>query len=151
MPVFRALLVPTDGSEQSVAACALATRIAGDQDASIVFLNVVEADKVIASAMAGQGFTDPGPALETLRQAGTQLLRDAVGAAQTAGVKASSQLEQGASVDTILNVAISVGADLIVMGSHGRGGVARLMLGSVAEGVLRNGTTPVLVTKAHKA
>ncbi len=36
------------------------------------------------------------------------------------------------------------------MGSHGRGGVARLMLGSIAEGVLRNGTTPVLVTKAHK-
>jgi nucleotide-binding universal stress UspA family protein len=147
MPVFQSLLVPTDGSDQSIAACKLATSLASNQGASIAFLNVVEADKVIASVMPGQGYSDPGAAIEAMHKAGTQILHDAVAGAQATGVEATSQLAEGASVDTILSVAASVCADLIVIGSHGRGGLKRLMLGSVAEGVVRRSPIPVLIIK----
>jgi nucleotide-binding universal stress UspA family protein len=150
MGLFHTILVPIDGSEASDAACALAVRLAAEQSASIAFVNVVETDKIIASVVPGQGYADPMPAIDALRTGGGEMLKDALAVAKAAGVAATSELAEGDCLSTILDQAKSRSADLIVMGSHGRGGVARLMLGSIAEGVLRNGATPVLVTKAHK-
>jgi nucleotide-binding universal stress UspA family protein len=151
MPVFRSLLVPVDGSDPSNAACALAIRLAADANAAIVFVNVVESDKIIASVMPGQGFADPTPAIQSLRAAGTEMLTDAVATASAAGVKVTSELLEGDCIETVLECAKSHAVDLIVIGSHGRSGLQRLMLGSVAEGVLRHSPVPVLVTKAPKA
>jgi len=150
MPVFGSLLVPIDGSDPSNAACELAVKLASDMNASLIFLNVVESDKVIASIMPGQGMADPTPAINALRSAGTEMLKDAVGSAKSAGVSVSSELLEGDCIETIINCAKSRSADLIVIGSHGRSGLKRLMLGSVAEGVLRHSGVPVLVTKAAK-
>jgi len=148
MPVFQALLTPIDGSDPSNAACKLAVKLAADAGATLVFVNVVESDKIIASVMPGQGFADPTPAIESLRGAGAAMLKDAVGQAGAAGVKATQELLEGDCIETILDCAKSHAVDLIVIGSHGRSGLQRLMLGSVAEGVLRHSTVPVLVTKA---
>jgi nucleotide-binding universal stress UspA family protein len=151
MPSFRSLLVPIDGSEPSDAARALAIRLAVDTGASLVFVNVVESDKIIASAMPGQGLADPTPAIDALRAAGTDLLKDAVASATAAGVRATSALLEGDSIEMIVEYAGAHAVDLVVIGSHGRSGLQRLMLGSVAEGVLRHSSVPVLVTKAPKA
>jgi nucleotide-binding universal stress UspA family protein len=151
MPVFQSLLVPIDGSDPSNAACALAIKMATATGATILFVNVVESDKIIATVMPGQGFADPTPAIESLRAAGTAMLGDAVASAAAAGVKATSELLEGDCIETILASAASHAVDLIVIGSHGRSGLQRLMLGSVAEGVLRHSSVPVLVTKAPKA
>ena len=151
MSVFRSLLVPIDGSDPSNAACTLGVRLAGDTGASLIFLNVVESDKIIASVMPGQGLADPTPAIESLRLAGAAMLKDAGATAAASGVKATSELLEGDCIETIVDYATSHAVDLIVIGSHGRSGLQRLMLGSVAEGVLRHSTVPVLVTKAPKA
>ncbi|HME81583.1 MAG TPA: universal stress protein [Candidatus Eremiobacteraceae bacterium] len=151
MSVFTSLLVPIDGSEPSDAACALAIALATDQKASVMFVNVVETDKILASVMPGQGYSDPAPAIDAMRAAGKDMLKSAEGKAQGAGVKARSQLIEGDCVPCIVNAVVGAGIDLIVIGSHGRGGLTRLVLGSVAEGVLRHCTVPVLVTKAPKA
>lgn len=150
MAVFQSLLVPIDGSDPSNAACALAIRLASATSATVLFINVVETDKIIASVMPGQGMADPTPAIESLRAAGTAMLRDTVASASGAGVKATSEVLEGDCIETILATASSHGVDLIVIGSHGRSGLQRLMLGSVAEGVLRHSSVPVLVTKAPK-
>jgi nucleotide-binding universal stress UspA family protein len=151
MPSFRSLLVPIDGSEPSDAARVLAIRLAVDTDASLVFVNVVESDKIIASAMPGQGLADPTPAIDALRAAGTDMLKDAVASATAAAVRSTSALLEGDSIEMIVEYAGAHAVDLIVIGSHGRSGLQRLMLGSVAEGVLRHSSVPVLVTKAPKA
>ena len=151
MASFRSLLVPIDGSEPSDAARALAIRLAVDTGASLVFVNVVETDKIIASAMPGQGLADPTPAIDALRAAGTDMLKDADASATAAGARTTSVLLEGDSIEMIVEYAGSHAVDLIVIGSHGRSGLQRLMLGSVAEGVLRHSSVPVLVTKAPKA
>jgi nucleotide-binding universal stress UspA family protein len=151
MASFRSLLVPIDGSEPSDAARALAIRLAVDTGASLVFANVVETDKIVASAMPGQGLADPTPAIDALRAAGTDMLKDADASAAAAGVRTSSVLLEGDSIEMIVEYAGAHAVDLIVIGSHGRSGLQRLMLGSVAEGVLRHSSVPVLVTKAPKA
>jgi nucleotide-binding universal stress UspA family protein len=151
MPLFQSLLVPVDGSDPSNAARALAIRLAADTHATLIFVNVVESDKVIASVMPGQGFADPTPAIDSMRAAGTEMLKESVAAASVAGVKATSELLEGDCIETVLSCAAAHAVDCIVIGSHGRSGLQRLMLGSVAEGVLRHSTVPVLVTKAPKA
>jgi nucleotide-binding universal stress UspA family protein len=148
MSVFHSLFVPIDGSEPSDAATALALKLAADQNAAMTFVNVVEVDKVLASVLPGQGYADPAPAIDAMRAAGREMLKNAVGQAQAAGIKARSELIEGNCVPCIVDAAKSADADLIVIGSHGRGGLTRLVLGSVAEGVLRHGTVPVLIIKA---
>ncbi|MBV8172234.1 MAG: universal stress protein [Candidatus Eremiobacteraeota bacterium] len=150
MPTFRSLLVPVDGSEPSDAATDVAVTLAADQKASIRFVNVVETDKVLASVMPGQGYADPAPAIDAMRTAGADMLKTAVSKAQAAGVKAESKLLEGDCVSCIVADAQPANVDLIVIGSHGRGGLTRLVLGSVAEGVLRNCSVPMLIVKAPK-
>ncbi|HZV79386.1 MAG TPA: universal stress protein [Candidatus Binatus sp.] len=150
MAVFRALFVPVDCSEPSAEATRVAIDLAADQKARITFVNVVETGKLIASVMPGQGYADPVPALDAMRAAGADILKTSVNNAQAAGVKATSQLLDGDCVSCIIQGAAQADADLIVLGSHGRGGLTRLVLGSVAEGVVRNSTVPVLIAKAPK-
>ena len=151
MAVFSSLLVPIDGSEPSDAASALAVRLAAEQNAALTFVNVVETNKILASVIPGQGYADPVPAVDALQNAGTAILADAVKRAQAAGVKAQSSLLEGDCVQCIVAAAQDAHADLIVIGSHGRGGLTRLVVGSVAEGVLRQSSIPVLIVKAPKA
>lgn len=148
MAVFKSLLVPIDGSEPAEAASSLAIRLAADQKASVMFVNVVESDKILAMAMPGQGYADPAPAIDALQNAGTQILADAVKEAQAAGVTAQSTLLEGDCVSSIVARAEDVKADLIVIGSHGRSGLTKLVLGSVAEGVLQHCSVPVLIVKS---
>ena len=67
------------------------------------------------------------------------------------GLEATALLVQGPTVNTILSEAEKLGADLIALGSHGRGFAARALLGSVSEGVLHRSTVPVLIVPARGA
>jgi len=150
MPMFKTILVPVDGSAPSNAAVALAVRLARDQDAKVVFTHVCEIAK-FAAMVSSSTASIASYALEAERDAGEAALRDAVDRANGGGVDADSWIEEGSCVDTILSSARQHKADLIVIGSHGRGGIARALLGSVAEGVLRHSSMPVLVTRASGA
>ena len=148
MSMFNKVLVPVDGSAPSEAAVSLAISVARDQDATVVFVHVCEVAKIAALAGGPTIGVDPSYALEAERDWGDQTLRRALDRAADAGVSAETYLEEGPSVMTILEVACDQHADLIVMGSHGRGGISRILLGSVTEGVLRQTRIPVMVTRA---
>jgi nucleotide-binding universal stress UspA family protein len=149
MSLFKKIVVPVDGSEPSDAAVALAVRLARDQESRLLFVHVSDAAKIAALVSAPAVGIDASFALDAERNAGEDALRRAGAAALAGAVPSESILEDGGSVDSIVEIAKRQGADLIVIGSHGRGGIARALLGSVAEGVLRHCDIPVLVTRTH--
>jgi nucleotide-binding universal stress UspA family protein len=147
MSLFKKIVVPVDGSEPSDAAVALAIRLARDQEARLLFVHVCEVAKMAAMVSSPAVGVDPSYAIDAEREAGKDALRRAGAAALAGTVQSESILEDGGNVDSIVAIANRQAADLIVIGSHGRGGITRAMLGSVAEGVMRHSDIPVLVTR----
>ena len=142
LPV-QTILHPTDFSKQSSYALGLACALARDYGARLVVLHVVAAPTVIY----GEGVVPPNP--EELRAAAQEQLN----ALDVPGldVHAERRLEEGAATTEILRVAEELHADLIVMGTHGRTGLGRLLMGSVAEQVVRKALCPVLTVKIPPA
>jgi nucleotide-binding universal stress UspA family protein len=147
MPLFKKILVPVDGSEPSDAAVALAIRLASDQHATLIFLHVSEVAKISAMVSTTAMCADPSAALDAELAFGKESLLRAEAAARQGAVVAVALLDEGNSSETILDATIQNAADLIVIGSHGRGGIQRVLLGSVTEAVLRHSNVPVLVTR----
>jgi nucleotide-binding universal stress UspA family protein len=149
MSLFKKILVPVDGSAASDAAVALAVELARDQAAKLTFVHVSEVAKIAAMVSTTALCVDPSPALDAEREAGQEVLLRAEATARQSAIDAGTLLEEGNSSDTILEVARRSHADLIVIGSHGRAGIQRALLGSVAEAVLRRSNVPVLVTRVQ--
>jgi nucleotide-binding universal stress UspA family protein len=143
--MFGTIVVGTDASPASRAAVALAIDLAKANAADVVFVNVVDAAKL----MPLSGYENPYPeeAVDMLLDESTKLLDGAVAQAEATGIKASVRSSQGDAADEILDAAEQSKAGLIVLGTHGRTGLARLFVGSVADAVLRRAVCPVLVTK----
>ena len=146
--MFHNILVPVDGSEPSNSAVVFALRMAAEEHAAVTFAHAVEVARIIA--MTSTSAIGPQYALDAAMQAGREILAEARQQAAEGGVKAMTELLEGDCVDSLLDLAERMKADLIVVGSHGRGGISRALLGSVAEGILRRATVPVLVTHAPK-
>lgn len=148
--MYRRILVPVDGSEASMVGLRHAIGLAKDQGARLRVVNVVD-DLIIAPMMMEpSGAADLTYVLDSLRVGGQKMLKKAAAVAEKNGVKAqTAQLEsRGQAVsDVILADARRSRADVIVMGTHGRRGLNRLLLGSDAERVLREAPVPVLLTR----
>lgn len=144
--MFHRIVVPVDGSGPSQAAVALALRLATEEGASVIFAHAIEVTKIIA--MTTQSPMGPTYALEAARSAAKEILDEAQARARGSSIQVSAETVEGDCVNALLNLATQRGADLIVVGSHGRGGLSRALLGSVAEGMLRRSVVPVLVTHA---
>lgn len=84
---------------------------------------------------------------EYYRDEGLAALKDASAALAAAGQPCTTHIAVGHLAETIVRYAAEMGFDLIVMGTHGRGGLGRSLMGSVASGVIRNATVPVTVVK----
>jgi nucleotide-binding universal stress UspA family protein len=150
MSLFERVLVPVDGSVASEAAVALAVRIAKESAAALTFCTVVDCEKIIGQFLAVP-YGDAGPSLAYARQEGERVLSAALAAAAAAGLSAQTRMVEGSPLDEIVRFSRDERIDLIVMGSHGRRGLARMFMGSVAEGVLRASSVPVLVVRGHSA
>jgi nucleotide-binding universal stress UspA family protein len=144
--LFQRLLVPVDGSEPSVNAGVAATALASQTGGHILFCSVVDDAGVIAET-SEMPWTDPTPVIETLTEDARGFLAEAERRAAEAHVPCTTELATGNPVEEIVRLADERGADLIVMGSHGRGGLERLILGSATEGVLRRCRVPLLVIR----
>jgi len=138
------ILVPIDFSADAEAALDYACTLAIELDATVHLINAL-----------GAGLPELAVALtdhmiETLR-AGSMAQLEKLAAARMPAVKIGKVFVQpGEPRDAIIEVATNLPADLIVIGSQGRRGVSRLLLGSVAEGVVRRAPCPVLVVRAGR-
>ena len=138
MPI-RTILHPTDYSASSEAAFAFACSLAREYFFEILLLHVVETKFV----MPMEGVLAPFPEddLEPARQRLDKLF------SLDQRVKVRREVAIGDAVEEIVRTAAAAKVDMIVMGTHGRTGLSRLILGSVAEGVLRKVACPVLFVK----
>ena len=147
--MYRKILVPVDGSATSTLGLEQAIGLAKDQNARVRVLNVID-EHVIASAVDPYMPGDAAMLLELIEKTGNKALAKA--AALTKAAKITGEIAQvrggGRYVsDVILDDAKRWRADLIVMGTHGRRGLNRLLLGSDAERVLREAPVPVLLVR----
>ncbi len=145
---LRRILVPVDYSACSRSALEHAAMLAKSFNATIDLLYVWEAPAFIApEAMVGAAGTT-----QTLAQLASDqaqaAMREFVAQAREDGIEiANTRVEQGDPSHTIVTLADSDGYDLIAMGTHGRSGFAHLLLGSVAEKVVRRASCPVLTVR----
>jgi nucleotide-binding universal stress UspA family protein len=144
---FNRILVPTDFSELSSLALEYGQALAERFGASLHVLHVIE-DPFILGATSSEIYVPDVPALRAalVTEAEAQLasllpdrMRDAV--------RVTSEVRVGHAAAVISGVAETTPCDLIVMGTHGRTGVAHLFLGSVAEKVVRTAPCPVLTIR----
>jgi len=147
MTTIRTILVPTDFSEPAETALAKAFQLAEKLGARIHLLHAYGIPPVPDAMGMGVGVDLIGP-IE--RAASAELKQLAQRYAQRPEY-AGSLLELGDARDVIVRGAKQLSADLIVMGTHGRRGVQHFVLGSVAEGVVRNAPCPVLVVPMAKS
>jgi nucleotide-binding universal stress UspA family protein len=142
-PSFERVLVAVDDSEPSDAAVAAALALAAGGKRHLVFGAVADASGVAAE----RSYLYSGISEEEYADARENVGR-AVAAARKAGVAAEERIVEGSAGDEIVALSATVNADLIVVGSHGRRGIRRFFLGSVAEHVVRTATVPVLVVRS---
>lgn len=139
--MFKKILVALDGSQCSDQALEVALKLAQGEGAELTVFSVV--DPVMISG------TSPAAGMDAVirdMEASAQILvADTVTKAQRAGLTCSGQIRSGLPSFQILSFAKESGADAIVMGTHGRGGFKRLLMGSVAEAVLRESPVPVVI------
>jgi len=154
---LRRILWPCDFSEFSDRALEHALPLARWYGAGITALHILSPPASVPNAIAfGPGPIlpyEPVPAVpepDLVSQARAGLLR-LLEPARTAGVATDTVVEQGRPAHEIVSTARSVPADLVVIGTHGRGGFARWVLGYVTEKVLRQAPCPVLTVPAQSA
>jgi nucleotide-binding universal stress UspA family protein len=145
--MFRRILVPTDGSELSTQSLKAAIKLAEENGAALVVLNVqpVYRPPVVAEVPVADVYSQEEYESGAL-QVADKVLADAAALAAAASVPCKTVGQLDASpYEAIIRVARDEGCDLIFMASHGRRGMAGLILGSETQKVLTHCKIPVLV------
>jgi nucleotide-binding universal stress UspA family protein len=141
--MFKHILIPTDFGEPAAHALDVAVELAAKFDARISILHVYEATQPVPY---GDGVVWP---LHQIEIAARQMLDRLVDATRARGVACDGILKPGIPSDEITAAARDSGAELLVMGTHGRRGLSRFILGSTAERVVRTAPIPVLTISAR--
>lgn len=136
---IHTILHPTDFSDRSEFAFWLAYALARDHGSRLVLLHVAPLPVVVY----GEGIVPPEP--ESFLEESKEKLHQLH--VPDRRIHVEHMLKEGEPVTEILDVAEEIHADLIVMGTHGRSGFGRLLMGSVAELVVRRATCPVLTVR----
>lgn len=157
---YQHILVPLDGSERAASAIAHAESIAKLSNARLVLLQVIPSAAMLVSETAiaspGMGMPTIDPFLsasqfdsveDALVQEATKTLTDAAKPLQDSGLHVETVILSGLPADSIVAYATENKIDLIVMSTHGRTGLSRLLFGSVAESVLRHATCPIMLVR----
>jgi nucleotide-binding universal stress UspA family protein len=147
--MFKRILVPVDGSHTSGLGLDKAIRLAKDQRATLCLLHVVD-ERAVAQNLEGSAAAID-QLFESLRSAGQEILAKAEAKARKQRVRVKAVLVENiirSVADVIVGQAKRWRADLIVIGTHGRRGVSRLVMGSDAEGVVRTTPVPVLLVRS---
>jgi universal stress protein A len=136
--VFNRILCPLDFEEGSMRALRLAIGLAAQNKAELYLLHVCPAVMI----PLGGTVTEPLMAEQSARQR-----LEGIAAGDLAGIHYELVVTSGDAAERVISAQSALAADLIVMGTHGRGGLSRLFLGSVAERTVREASCPVLTTR----
>ena len=145
---MKQILIATDGSPSAQEAVDVGLELAKEQGADVTFVHVTFSEEAkMARGMASEhAYTHAEPVDET-----ETALKEAGEAAEAAGVSYALERLAGETVPSIVALADTKDADLIVVGSRGRSKVTSALLGSVSHGILNHASRPVLVVKTAKA
>ena len=150
--MYQRILVPVDGSSTSSHGLGEAIRLAKVTAGCLRLIHVIDELSFALAMDAYSGRT--GDWLDELRAAAARLLEEGKARAAAEGVQADSVLcdnFRGAVPDRVTAEAASWPADLIVLGTHGRRGLGRMVMGSSAEQILRSASVPVLLVRAPES
>lgn len=145
--MYKRILVPIDGSETSRKALVAALQLARDAGGRVQLLHSVDELAYLS------GFEYGTDVLQIARDRAAAVLAEVMAIAQSAGVPAEEKLVDAPGVrlgDAVATEARDWDADLIVVGTHGRRGIGRVLLGSGAEQIIRLAPVPVLVIRAEE-
>jgi nucleotide-binding universal stress UspA family protein len=144
---IRSILLPTDFSECANYALSYAASFARQANASIICVHVIEP---VVPTVGYTGMAEPLPMADLSDQLEDSAERELPKIAECdecAGLKVEEVVAHGDAASEIVRVARERGVDLIVISSHGRTGLGRMLFGSTAESVVRHAPCPVLVVK----
>ncbi|WP_231862975.1 universal stress protein [Methanobacterium formicicum] len=131
--MFNTIMVPTDGSEYSQKAEDTALALAKKLDSTVVAVHIID-EKLIYP-------------YEVLEEEGKSILHKVQEKGEEIGVKVDEILIVGSPTNDMAKITEKAGADLVVMSTHGKTGLERLIMGSVAESALKKIPVPVLLVK----
>ncbi|MFB6150205.1 MAG: universal stress protein [Haloarculaceae archaeon] len=137
---YGRVLVPTDGSDAAAAAVDHGIAVAGAFDATVHALNVVD----VGAVAAGSEVAPTTNLLDSLVERGEGATEDVAERVRDAGIEAVTEVRRGFPSADLLDYVDEAGIDLVAMGTHGRTGVDRLLLGSTTEHTIRRSPVPVL-------
>lgn len=152
--MYQRILVPVDGSATSQSALKEVAHFAKmGPDVVVRLIHVVDLLQASVEISEFTSNSKPIAALEDgIRKAGQEILDQALGSAVSMGFTPEIELLESYksnTTDAILEHAKEWSADLIAMGTHGYGGLKHLLLGSVAEGIVRNTPVPVMLVRTQ--
>ncbi len=136
---WKNILLATDGSKYSNAATDKAIALAKLYNGELKIISVVD--------MPSEFYAESVKAAEELTNKAKRIVDDASRKAEASNVKASGFVREGDASEVITELASKEKVDMIIMGSHGRTGLVRLLMGSVAERVIGHAPCPVLIVK----
>lgn len=144
---YTRILVPIDGSHTSNKALVAALELARERGGRVRVMHVID-ELALAS-----GFEYSGELMKAAREQGQKALDDALAIVQSSGVEGDAHLLETPGKrlgEAVAEESTVWDADLVVVGTHGRRGLSRVLLGSGAESVLRLATVPVLVIRGDE-
>jgi nucleotide-binding universal stress UspA family protein len=141
--LIRSILVPVDFSDCSLAGLTYAVRFAKEVGARIIVLHVTDLGPVMMTS--GRGEYDSPSYMEAARHRCGNQMQAFLKRVDFDGVRVDTSAVAGYCPLAIYEAAAKQGADLIIISTHGRTGLRRALIGSVAEGTVRNAACPVLV------
>jgi len=147
--MFKRILVPVDGSPTSGLGLDKAIKLAKDQRATLYLLHVIDERSITQNLDGGAAEIDR--LFDSLHAAGKEILARAEAKTRKKRVRTKVVLVENiirSVADVIVGQAKKWRTDLIVIGTHGRRGISRLVMGSDAEGVLRTTPVPVLLVRS---
>lgn len=148
--MYQRILVPVDGSDTANKALTAALQLARDAGGRVRLVHVLEELTYLTGYEQFGGYA--GDLSRIMRESGMQILNDAMAIAKAAGVETDTVLFDNLGerlAETVAEAARQWKADLVVVGTHGRRGVGRMLLGSGAEQVIRIAPVPVLVIRSE--
>ena len=148
--MYKRILVPVDGSATSNLALGAALRLAQAFNSQLRLIHVLDVSAYLAGYDPYAGSAGDLP--RAMREAGEKILQDGMAVARAAGVEVDNMLFDtlGRLGETVANAAKLWNADLLVVGTHGRRGLSRLLLGSGAEQIIRLSPVHALVVRGDE-